>query len=303
LAVIVLAGGCDDAPPPASADTEDATTTGVVEDGESTGGESGEESTGEAEVICDPPLTKCGQTCVDLQSDPNNCAVCGLSCVVPNGVGACIDGACGMAECDYGWADCDGAASSGCETLDECEDAGACATECGSTGSLDCGDPCAPVCLIPAESCNLADDDCDGACDEDAVEGCRVGIHVGQHPTAGQVLMTDEAEADLYGVQIEQMNAFYLYAEAGGGNQPLHRCESGGGTLGYSPDNDCEGFGAIDTTLGFFAPQAAACGAVPLYRLSLPPATMMTTSQAEVDEAVAEGWTLDSFRGFAWPAP
>ncbi len=40
--------------------------------------------------VCDPPLTNCSGTCVDLDTDPRNCGICGNVC--PSGV--CVDGIC-----------------------------------------------------------------------------------------------------------------------------------------------------------------------------------------------------------------
>ncbi len=49
----------------------------------------------------------------------------------------------------------------------------ACFTTCGSAGTgectMECRAPAAEDCTPPAESCNLADDDCDGIVDEDAI--------------------------------------------------------------------------------------------------------------------------------------
>ena len=42
----------------------------------------------------------------------------------------------------------------------------ACNTSCGSAGSGSCNNSCQVVCTAPSESCNYADDDCDGVVDE-----------------------------------------------------------------------------------------------------------------------------------------
>jgi hypothetical protein len=307
LAAALVLGGCEEDGRPAPGDGAGTTegAPGEMDASSSGGDESGESSSGGEgdDIVCDAPMTRCGQTCVDLEADPNNCGICGLSCVVPNGESACSAGICALAACDFGWVDCDGTISTGCEMLNECDGASACSTECGSTGALDCADPCAPACSLPAESCNLADDDCDGQCDEGEIEGCRVGIHVANDPVLGQVLMVDPADADAYGVTIEQMNAFYLYAQAGGGTQPLNRCNFGS-LLAYSPDNDCESYGSIESTLAFFSPQDK-CGAIPLYRLLMGTNQVrMTASATELSDLVAQGWIVDpGFTGFAWPTP
>jgi hypothetical protein len=62
--------------------------------------------------------------------------------------------------------DCDGTRDDGFE----CEQNGsgvACTTTCGSTGVGDCDATCmATSCMPPAETCNYADDDCDGFVDQ-----------------------------------------------------------------------------------------------------------------------------------------
>ena len=257
-----------------------------------------------APVSCDSPLTACGPDCVDLTSDADNCGACGVACVVPNGDATCDAGVCGLEVCGDGWANCDGTVTNGCETENTCESGGACATECGSTGALDCGDPCAPSCALPAESCNFADDDCDGECDEGGVEGCRIGVHRTDDPTYGQILMTDAADAATYDVDIEQMNWIYLYVLPGAGSQPLQRCINGT-QLGYSEENGCGMFGGYESTLGFFGVEPL-CGGVLLTRLVFPSnnGTRLAIDQAEIDTYVAQGWTVDpSFVAYAWLEP
>lgn len=57
-----------------------------------------------------------------------------------------------------------------------------CVTGCGSSGTQTCLDGCSwGVCQVPAESCNLRDDDCDGATDE----GCLSEGLLGYWPFDG----------------------------------------------------------------------------------------------------------------------
>ena len=55
-------------------------------------------------------------------------------CVAPNATPACESGACAIAECDVGFADCDADASNGCETETDTD-----ASACGACGAA-CGD-------------------------------------------------------------------------------------------------------------------------------------------------------------------
>jgi hypothetical protein len=51
----------------------------------------------------------------DLQTDSQNCGVCGKSCDTPNAVGVCANGSCGGIACLPGFADIDGKGENGCE--------------------------------------------------------------------------------------------------------------------------------------------------------------------------------------------
>ena len=74
--------------------------------------------------------------------------------------------------------DCDDAADDGFACVRN--DTMSCSTTCGSIGSGRCSDACTPPriddCVPPAESCNGADDDCDGDTDEDlpCIQGALV---------------------------------------------------------------------------------------------------------------------------------
>src|SRR5690606_38028721 len=79
---------------------------------------------------------------IDLASDEDNCGGCGIRCAPAHAFGACEDGACVVVACDVGFLDLDGDPDNGCEYR----------------------------CLQVADDdavCDLADDDCDGAVDED----------------------------------------------------------------------------------------------------------------------------------------
>ncbi|GAB4211020.1 MAG: hypothetical protein OHK0013_32290 [Sandaracinaceae bacterium] len=119
---------------------------------------------GEPEMRCDRRDEDCDGRVdedFDLMNDADNCGSCGRNCRVPRGTAACVAGACELAACTPGFYDVDGVATNGCEY--RCTPA----------------DP-------PIESCNLADDDCDGNVDEGDPGGggscgsdvgeCRVGV-------------------------------------------------------------------------------------------------------------------------------
>lgn len=62
-----------------------------------------------------------------------NCGTCGHTCSATNGTATCTSGACAIAACDEGYADCDGNPANGCEvsTGDDFYNCGACGNVCG----------------------------------------------------------------------------------------------------------------------------------------------------------------------------
>ena len=148
----------------------------------------------------------------DLRTDVANCGACGAACSLDNATPTCSEGVCRVAECDEGYADCNGDVIDGCETdLSDPSLCGACGPlpgvpggSCGScdlgvwtcdeTGGLFCeGDPgddalnacggCEPLEEVPFEACGTCGSGlwvCDGDNDvicvgddgEDALNEC-----------------------------------------------------------------------------------------------------------------------------------
>ena len=104
---------------------------------------------------------------VDLTGDPQNCAVCGQVCDLPNAATICQAGACVIDACDSGWDSCDGVTLTGCEihVASDLNHCGACGETCGPFPNA------TPVCA--AGSCGLTCDagfaDCNGQPDD----GCE----------------------------------------------------------------------------------------------------------------------------------
>ena len=99
-----------------------------------------------------------------------HCGSCGHACIVPNGVPQCVTGACSVASCSPGYANCDGAAANGCE-INSNTDAANCGV-CGHACSIPNGLPgyTAGVCTVA--SCNAGFANCDGS----AGNGCEARL-------------------------------------------------------------------------------------------------------------------------------
>lgn len=309
--VLGIAAGCGDAqadgdstfgpPPPTGSTTEAQDTSG---DG-TTAADGSDDGEPPPPPDCEAPQTACGTQCVDLSSDPNNCGQCGRSCVIPQASAACTSGECALDQCDPGTVDCDGALDNGCETEASCTP-GVCTTTCGSEGTIDCADVCAsktePVCLPPAEVCNVLDDNCDGTCDEGPLADCRIGVHRSHGATLGHYYTTDITEAAMGDLNVESENFFYLYNPGVEGLQPLFGCTKSNGKRLLTSSIECEGLGAPATTLGFISTDDR-CGATPLYRLlnAGADAHFYTTSATERDNAInGLGFVDEGVAGYVW---
>lgn len=71
---------------------------------------------------------------IALNVSTSNCGACGHVCTVAHGTSTCISGACAVAACEMGFADCDRIASNGCETnlLDDVRNCRACSAPCAA---------------------------------------------------------------------------------------------------------------------------------------------------------------------------
>jgi hypothetical protein len=107
----------------------------------------------------------CDGICADLVSDEAHCGACTAPCVPDNASGACQNGTCRIAECDFGFSDCDGSSANGCEAnlLGDPSHCGGCTTTCGAT-TPDCfkgtcvpAGPCSPDGWEPNEEIQAPD--------------------------------------------------------------------------------------------------------------------------------------------------
>lgn len=254
-------------------------------------------------ALPDCPVDACDGACTNLDVDPLNCGACGTTCVVPNADPICVDAECALGSCIVGWEDCDGDPANGCEAETLCIDGAACPTACGSLGSQDCTDPCAPVCVLPDEVCNLADEDCDGTCDED-LEGCRSAIYRAES-LRGAVYGRDAAADAALQIRVDNERYFDVMSIEAPGTRPLYRCALADGTRMLSVQADCAGKAeAPELTLGFVG-TTEACEGTELFGLFSPANAdyLYTISTRERDRAVDDGYVLEGTLGYVWRAP
>ncbi|MDP3219087.1 MAG: hypothetical protein Q8S73_33625 [Deltaproteobacteria bacterium] len=113
---------------------------------------------------------------VNTNTSPTNCGGCNTVCSLPNATAGCAAGACTIASCNAGFANCDGMAANGCEVNlnSDTANCGACSTvvaprACGA-GQLCSAGTCVTTCGSGQTNCsgvcrNLpADSDACGAC-------------------------------------------------------------------------------------------------------------------------------------------
>lgn len=116
-----------------------------------TSGTSGTSGTG-GTGACDGGKT-CGQLCVPIDDPAYGCAADFCEpCWIPGAVAKCSDGACAVAQCKPGFADCDGSAGNGCEVglaIDD-ENCGQCKRSCGGASCV--AGTCSPVVIAVKQS-------------------------------------------------------------------------------------------------------------------------------------------------------
>jgi hypothetical protein len=107
----------------------------------------------------------------DTRVDVKSCGACGAACALANATPACTNGACTVAACNPGFADCDKSAINGCEVdlRTDVANCGACGTGCmmlpNATGACKTGH-----CAIGM--CNPGFADCDGL----SANGCETAV-------------------------------------------------------------------------------------------------------------------------------
>ncbi|MFO0604471.1 MAG: hypothetical protein U0324_14920 [Polyangiales bacterium] len=106
----------------------------------------------------------------DLGASPANCGACGRACSIRNGAAGCAGGACAVAECNPGFADCDGNPANGCEANLQADEGhcGGCGRACALPGGVNA---CVRgACAVTSCAAGLGD------CDGNAGNGCEVAL-------------------------------------------------------------------------------------------------------------------------------
>ncbi len=224
---------------------------------------------------------------VSTATDRSNCGACGRACALANAAATgCASGACTVVSCVSGYGNCNGAAADGCESNLRTDP-----SNCGACGSA------------PAEACNLADDNCNGVCDDRG--GCRVAISRSYHASGEHFYTASPSEASCCGFRVEFSPYYYLYAAPAPGLAPFYRCIMSYGKHFYTTASNCEGLvpGTNEGVMGYIAPSPV-CGAVPLYRLYQGSSNdhLYTTSIAERDSAIRSGYANEGLAGYVWTA-
>jgi Cys-rich repeat protein len=133
----------------------------------------------------------------NLTTDVANCGRCGNVCTATNGVAACRNGACALASCSTGFADCDGNPANGCEV-----DVRAMTNNCGACGRVCSFANAASTCAAGTcalGTCNMGFGNCNGS----AADGCETNLNTstlscgacGRVCTAGQACLNGSCVA------------------------------------------------------------------------------------------------------------
>jgi hypothetical protein len=110
---------------------------------------------GQCDFTC-PGGGKCGDRCVNVQTDAQNCGGCGISCTLSNAQATCSAGRCQIGSCRAGFDDCNRNPTDGCEVniaKNDPNNCGGCGVSCSSDQSCknnkcvaNCGGSGQPCC-------------------------------------------------------------------------------------------------------------------------------------------------------------
>lgn len=253
--------------------------------------------------MCPAGQMQCAGACVDTQISTAHCGGCGATCAPPRATPLCSLGTCSINTCEAGWLDCDDLAANGCEQRNDCTP-GPCDTTCGTRGTRDCTNPCSAECTPPEETCNAADDDCDGNC-EIGLPGCRQVVYRAYGGIDhGHLYSPNRTVASTAPYNLEGTDGIYFhtYANPASGLVALQRCRKSNGLFRLSTEAGC-GSDTYVETVGFVSATPDRCGSVPLYELFAASSSnhFYAITEAERDFAVDDlGYVLQRIVGYVW---
>ncbi len=185
---------------------------------------------------------------VDTRTSASNCGACGRACSLAHATAACAGGACAIASCASGFADCDRNPADGCEvdTRTSTAHCGGCGMACSAAGGAPtcAGGACSITCAAGRGDCNMS-----------AADGCEVDTS------------TSPAHCGACGRACSLANAT---AGCAAGACTVAMCNAGYGNCDGNPANGCE----VNVTTS--VTHCGACGRA----CSLPNATAACSSGA-----------------------
>src|SRR5262249_9846690 len=155
----------------------------------------------------------------NLNTDVTNCGTCGNACPSgPHSTANCNNGTCALA-CDPGYTDCDGDATTGCETHTDVDPTN-CGT-CSNQGTVANGTAGCTAAMCTVSGCNGGFANCNGQ----VADGCEVSTN------------TDPANCGSCSNQCSFPNAS---ASCNNGTCGIASCNSGFANCDGSVGNGCE---------------------------------------------------------------
>ncbi|MDP3276997.1 MAG: hypothetical protein Q8Q09_17530 [Deltaproteobacteria bacterium] len=214
---------------------------------------------------CAAGLSRCSAQCASLATSLSHCGACDNACLTPHATPRCVAGACVIARCDPGWADCDGSSANGCEaSLNSVRDCGACGMTCaGAT----------PVCDTSAGRCSSGCPSglsrCDGVCVDTLTDTSHCGACTSACSFANAV------------------------ARCASGRCALSRCVPGSADCDGNPSNGCETSTSSISNCGTCGNRCAPAQAVPACTNGVCRVASCDAGYADCNNTVGDGCESD----------
>jgi hypothetical protein len=158
---------------------------------------------------------------VNLMTDPAHCGSCPNVCQAPSGTPVCVNGTCGVSDCNPGFADCNGLPGDGCEIQT-------------SSDPVNCGG-CGQVCDFPGDhaSFNCVSSSC-------VVNSCEAGWGNcdGNHPNGCETDTTQDSQH--CGYCGNRCTLAHAASFCQGSLCRLGACDPGYHNIDNDPTNGCE---------------------------------------------------------------